>query len=91
MSLVMCCRLPDVYIGYWQCSESYTQGSFQWQIGCALALWWLSQMWIAGHIWLPKCERLAKAERWAARTCTLHMYNIHLHGHMYHISTYMPI
>ena len=59
----ICYRLPDVYIGYWQCSESYTEGSFQWQIGCALALWWLSQMWIAGHIWFPKCERLAKAER----------------------------
>ena len=78
----MCCRLPDIYIGYWQCSESYTEGSFQWQIGCALALWWLSQMWIAGHIWLPKCERLAKAERWATLThnhdttytCTKFMY-----------------
>jgi hypothetical protein len=26
-------------------------------------LFWLSQLWIASHIWFPKLERLAKNER----------------------------
>ena len=63
MILILAFRLPDVFIGYWKCSEPYTDGVFQWQVGCALGLWWLSQMWVTGHIWVPKCERLAKAER----------------------------
>jgi len=55
--------MPDISIGHWQCSESYTEYNFQWQIGCALALWWLSQLWINNHIWFPTSERLAKVER----------------------------
>ena len=51
------------YLGYWKCSESYRAESFHWQIGCALGLWWLSQLWVNNHIWLPKSERLAKVER----------------------------
>ena len=56
-------HIPDISIGHWQCSETYTEYSFQWQIGCAMALWWLSQLWINNHIWFPTNERLAKVER----------------------------
>lgn len=56
-------RLPNVEVGFWRCSESYQQRAFQWQIGCAVGLWWLSQLWINNHIWFPKSERLAKVER----------------------------
>ncbi len=50
-------------IGYWKCSESFRAESFHWQIGCAVGLWWLSQIWVNNHIWFPKSERLAKVER----------------------------
>lgn len=56
-------HLPDINIGHWHCSETYTDYSFQWQIGCALTLWWLSQLWINNHIWFATNERLAKVER----------------------------
>lgn len=56
-------RLPNVEVGFWRCSESFQQRGFQWQIGCAVGLWWLSQLWINNHIWFPKSERLAKVER----------------------------
>lgn len=55
--------IPDMDIGYLHCTESYKITSFHWQIGCALALWWISQLWINNHIWFPKSERLAKVER----------------------------
>jgi chitin synthase len=32
-------------------------------IALGFALYWLSQLWIASHIWYPKLERLAKNER----------------------------
>ena len=57
-------HLPDLEVGYWKCSESYTEYSFHWQIGCALSLWWLSQLWVNNHIWFPQSERLAKVERY---------------------------
>ena len=56
-------RLSDFNIGYWKCTESFEDTSFHWQIGCALGLWWLSQLWINNHIWFGKSERLAKVER----------------------------
>ena len=44
-------------------SEPYTEETFDWQLGLAIGLWWISQLWINNHIWRPKSERLAKAER----------------------------
>ena len=55
--------MPYVDIGYWKCSESFRLQSFHWQMGCGLALWWLSQIWTTGYVWFPKSERLAKVER----------------------------
>ena len=55
--------IPDMDIGYLRCSESYKITSFHWQVGCALALWWLSQLWITNHVWFSKSERLAKVEK----------------------------
>lgn len=58
--------IPDVEIGFWRCSESYRAETFHWQMGCALGLWWLSQLWINNHIWFPRSERLAKVERYTS-------------------------
>ncbi|CAH1788341.1 unnamed protein product [Owenia fusiformis] len=55
--------LGDISIGFFKCSESFRTDTFPWQIGCGLALWWLSQLWITSHIWMPVSERLAKVER----------------------------
>ncbi|ELT98539.1 hypothetical protein CAPTEDRAFT_177712 [Capitella teleta] len=55
--------LPHLTIGHWPCPEIYLENSFHWQIGCALGLWWLSQLWISNHMWFSKSERLAKVER----------------------------
>ena len=55
--------IPDMDIGYLRCPENYKITSFHWQIGCALALWWLSQLWINNHVWFAKSERLAKVEK----------------------------
>ena len=49
--------------GYWRCTETYKAPTFHWQIGCGLALWWLSQLWVSKHIWFSTSERLAKVER----------------------------
>lgn len=57
-------QLPGIEIGSWRCSENFERFSFQWQIGCALGLWWLSQLWINNHIWFSRSERLAKVERY---------------------------
>ncbi len=58
--------------GYWKCTESYRAESFHWQIGCALGLWWLSQLWVNNHIWLPKSERLAKVSNWLVNQTANH-------------------
>jgi chitin synthase len=55
--------LPGLTIGHWPCTEIYLEDSFHWQIGCALGLWWLSQLWVTNHMWFSKSERLAKVER----------------------------
>ena len=55
--------LPDIEIGAWRCPENFERISFQWQIGCALGFWWLSQLWINSHVWFSRSERLAKVER----------------------------
>ena len=57
-------RLPNLSVGFWRCSEGWTEVTFQWQIGCAICLWWLSQLWIVQHVWFSQSERLAKVERW---------------------------
>ena len=57
--------LPNLSIGHWTCSEIYLDETFHWQIGCALGLWWLSQLWVCNHMWFSKSERLAKVERCA--------------------------
>jgi len=46
----------------WTCHGKLDQGMFMWHLGIGLALWWLSQLWIAGHIWIAKNERLASTE-----------------------------
>lgn len=55
--------MPNLTIGHWPCTEIYLEESFHWQIGCALGLWWLSQLWVSNHMWFSKSERLAKVER----------------------------
>lgn len=32
-------------------------------IAIGLSVFWLSQLWVSGHIWFPKLERMAKNER----------------------------
>jgi chitin synthase len=68
ISLVICKWFPDAAVFradfiYWQCHEGYQAGSFKWQLICGLGLWWLSQLWIGGHIWFGKGQRLAFTER----------------------------
>jgi chitin synthase len=68
ISLVICKWFPDAAVFrtdfiYWQCHEGYQNGSFKWQLICGLGLWWLSQLWIGGHIWFGKGQRLAFTER----------------------------
>jgi hypothetical protein len=48
---------------FWTCHEGYETGSFQWQVICGLGLWWLSQLWIGGHVWFGKGQRLAFTDR----------------------------
>ncbi|CAF0778856.1 unnamed protein product [Didymodactylos carnosus] len=48
---------------YWSCYEDFAKESFKWQVVCGLALWWLSELWIGGHIWFGKSQRLAFTER----------------------------
>lgn len=68
IALVICKWFPDSAIlktdfVYWTCHEGYQQGSFKWQVLCGLGLWWLSQLWIGGHVWFGKGQRLAFTER----------------------------
>jgi hypothetical protein len=66
--LVMCSVAPKstVFIEnflFWSCYADYAKESFKWQVICGLFLWWLSELWIGGHIWFGKSQRLAFTER----------------------------
>lgn len=66
--LVMCSVAPQstVFIEnflFWSCYADYAKESFKWQVICGLFLWWLSELWIGGHIWFVKKQRLAFTER----------------------------
>jgi chitin synthase len=68
ISLVLCKWFPESTVFqedfvYWTCHEGYEHGSFKWQVICGLGLWWLSQLWIGGHIWFGKGQRLAFTDR----------------------------
>ncbi len=68
IALVICKWFPESAVFqsdfvYWTCHEGYATGSFKWQLICGLGLWWLSQLWIGGHIWFGKGQRLAFTER----------------------------
>lgn len=47
---------------YWECSETFSSGNLRWQLVVGLGLWWLSEIWIAIHIWFPENKRLAATE-----------------------------
>ena len=66
--LVMCSVAPKstVFIEnflFWSCYADYAGESFKWQVVCGLILWWLSELWIGGHIWFSKSQRLALTDR----------------------------
>ncbi len=68
VALIICKWFPETAIlkqdfVYWTCHEGYETGSFKWQIFCGLGLWWASQLWIGGHVWFGKGQRLAFTER----------------------------
>ena len=68
VALIICKWFPETAVFkpdfvYWTCHEGYETGSFKWQIFCGLGLWWASQLWIGGHIWFGKGQRLAFTER----------------------------
>lgn len=67
-ALVICKWFPEASVFqpefiFWTCHEGYEQGNFKWQVICGLGLWWLSQLWIGGHIWFGKGQRLAFTDR----------------------------
>lgn len=66
--LVMCSVAPKstVFIEnflFWSCYADYAEEAFRWQVVCGLILWWLSELWIGGHIWFGKSQRLAFTDR----------------------------
>ena len=66
--VVMCSVAPKstVFVEnflFWSCYADYAKDSFKWQVACGLGLWWLSELWISGHIWFGKSQRLAFTER----------------------------
>lgn len=68
LALVACKWFPSLTIlqpdfVFWTCHEGYQVGAFKWHVICGLALWWLSQLWIGGHVWFGKGQRLAFTER----------------------------
>ena len=68
VALIVCKWFPESSVFqtdfvYWTCHEGYETGSFKWQVICGLGLWWLSQLWIGGHVWFGKGQRLAFTER----------------------------
>lgn len=68
IGLIICKWFPESAVFqpefvYWTCHEGYQTGSFKWQVICGLGLWWLSQLWIGGHVWFGKGQRLAFTER----------------------------
>ena len=53
---------------YWTCdadgeNSASSSPSLRWQVVCGLALWWLSQLWIGGHVWFGQGQRLAFTDR----------------------------
>ena len=68
LALVMCKWVPAARVFhadfvFWTCHEGFERGTFKWQVICGLGLWWLSQLWIGGHIWFGKGQRLAFTDR----------------------------
>lgn len=68
VALILCKWFPESAVFqtdfvYWTCHEGYQTGSFKWQVICGLGFWWLSQLWIGGHVWFGKGQRLAFTER----------------------------
>jgi hypothetical protein len=68
LALIICKWFPNKAIlteqfVFWTCHEGYQMGSFKWQLVCGLCLWWTSQLWIGGHIWFAKSQKLAFTER----------------------------
>lgn len=68
IALILCKWFPESAsfqpdFVYWTCHEGYQTGSFKWQVICGLGLWWISQLWIGGHVWFGKGQRLAFTER----------------------------
>lgn len=74
-SIALTLATPAAFaVVYLQCKWQYVPGNFTWycmedsgdllilHLSC-FAVWWLSQMVIASHIWFPQAERLAKAEK----------------------------
>ena len=62
-----CSFAQDTAIPGYLFFKCYPNGSFldaglqqQWFM---VLIWWLSQVWIARHIWSPKSERLAKTDK----------------------------
>lgn len=47
---------------YWECSETFSKGNLRWQLVFGLGLWWLSEIWLAIHVWFPENKRLASTE-----------------------------
>ena len=68
VALIICKWAPESAVlksdfVYWTCHEGYQTGSFKWQVICGLGFWWLSQLWIGGHVWFGKGQRLAFTDR----------------------------
>ncbi|RNA42576.1 chitin synthase, partial [Brachionus plicatilis] len=68
VALIICKWFPESAVlsddfVYWTCHEGYQTGSFKWQVICGLGFWWLSQLWIGGHVWFGKGQRLAFTDR----------------------------
>ena len=46
----------------WLCGY---HGQFGWHVALG-AVWWISALWITGHVWFPHSERMAKSEKYVS-------------------------